>query len=276
MTTLDPDRPWRGFSAPLGPSGAHALYGPPPWEFEGTCVNVSLRVGAAMLAPLVPEPLQVAPDPVVRISVFDFVCDCGLGQGFVQHRPDLAQQAEAVIGIGVVYAGKPGYWPSLLWCTSDAEMAVGREMYGWPQRLGSVSLTRRPLRGWEAGDRATGLVSRGDRAVLSVAVTLERTGQGTMTGDSGSLDSHIGRMPIFTQTTLADPMRPGLIERRLVGIDIANVRVEEVWRGSAAVELVAPETAFLRDATVIEGRWLKMRWTKPYAQNLIAESSAPA
>lgn len=259
---------WRGFSAPLGADGRFALYGPPPWKFEGYAASVSLRLD---LRGLVPPPLEVAEDPVVRLTVLDFVCDCGHGESFAQMHPDLAQQTEAVVGIAVTLDGEPGYWPALLWCSSDAEMAVGREMYGWAQRRGSVSLTREPRRGWRDGDVATALVRRGDRAVFAFTVSLRGTvGDGPASSDPATMTSHIGRLPIFTQTALADPMHPGMVERRMVATDIENVKSGPVWHGPAELDISSPELAFLRGAEVVEGRWHRQSWTKPYAARVVS------
>ena len=268
---------WRGFSAPLAAGGRFSLYGPPPWHFEGYSASVSLRVSADAVRGLVPPQLSVSDDPVVRLSVFEFVCDCGRGRAFVQKHPDLAQQSEAVVGITVTHDGQPAYWPALLWCSSDAEMAVGREMYGWAQRLGSVALTRMPRRGWRDGDVVTALVRRGHRAVFAFSIALAGELEAPpAVADSATMASHLGRLPIYTQTAIADPMRAGVVERRLVATDIEDVKTGPVWHGPAQLDVGAPELAFLSGAEVIEGRWHRASWTKPYASRVVGANEGPA
>jgi hypothetical protein len=53
-----------------------------------------------------------------------------------------------------------GQYCAYLLCTTDAELAVGREFYGWAQKFGAMSLTRRPLAGCQSSDIVTGLVTR--------------------------------------------------------------------------------------------------------------------
>ena len=266
-----------GFSSPIEGGGSHSLYGPPPWHFEGYVASVSLRVDDPRLEELVPAPLRIASEQNVRLTVLDFVCDCGHGETFTQLYPDLAKQSEGVVGIEVEHEGELGYWPPLLWCTSDSEMAIGREMYGWAQRLGSVSLTRKPHKGWQKGDVVTGLVSRGNRAVFEFNIDLVGGPDSSEKSNKPKMmDTHIGNLPVFTQTALADPMQPGVVERRLVVNNIEDVRIGDVWRGSARINVSAPEIDFLNSATVIEGRWHPLSWTKPYPLELVKSTNEPA
>ena len=268
---------WRGFSLPQDATGSLALYGSPPWRFEGVTASVFLAYDAPRAAQLVPPPLKLHGDPVARLSVHDVACDYGLGDAFVQRNPDLSHFGEAVIGFLVEHDGIVGQWCPYLWCTTDAEFAVGREFYGWPQQIGDMCLTRQPFRGWRAGDMVTGIVSRGCRAVFEFAIHLQR---------AGDLPTEIDGLTMFptqsaahqhyTQTALPDPVEPAMVRRRLFRTPMQDVALDHTWSGSAEVRFAAPELGFLEDARPLGGRWSTIAWTKPYPEQLVLEERVPA
>jgi acetoacetate decarboxylase len=258
---------------PSAENGTYVPYGPPPWYFEGYSASIVLKADAESLRRLIPAPLKLYGDPVCRLSVHDMVCDYGLGERFMLAEPDQAQFCEAVFGVMVEYDGIIGHWAPYLWCTTDAELAVGRELYGWQQRLGEMSMTRPPLRrDWRAGDSVVAMVSRGRRHVFSLSISLDGPGDlpETIDGlkvapDAAKANNH------FTQTVLADPVER-LVTQRLVCSSMEKVEVTKVWSGRGHVEVSAPELAFLRDATVLGGRWHELSWIKPWPDRLIGET----
>jgi acetoacetate decarboxylase len=258
-----------GYTAPMSPDGAHALYGPPPWRFEGYSASVLFEVDAGAMRALVPEPLALVGPPTCRLSVHDIICDYGFGKEFAQRNPDQAHYHEAIVGFLTEHHGVLGQWCPYSWCSSDAEFAGGRELYGWPQKLGSMSLTRRPLAGWQTGDIVTGLVTRGNRAVFDIAVTLEREGDVPQETDASFPDQSQASQ-YFTETALPNPMNPGQVERRLLLTAMADMTVGDLWSGSAEVNITAPELAFLRDARILGGRTHEVRWIKPDPTRLIS------
>ncbi len=258
---------------PSAAEGRFAPYGPPPWYFEGHSATVVLRVDRAALKGLVPAPLELHGDPVVRLSVHDMVCDYGLGERFMLEEPDQAQFLEAVVGLIVEYDGTIGHWAPYLWCTTDAELAVGRELFGWQQRLGNMSMTRPPLRrSWKPGDSVRALVSRGQRSVFDFSITLDKNEDMpavvdgvAVAPDAAKANNH------YTQTVLSDPVER-TVTTRLVCSSMDDVRVSNVWSGSATIDTNAPELAFLRDAEVLGGRWHELSWIKPWPDRLIGET----
>ncbi len=268
---------WRGFAAPQSADGRIALYGPPPWTFEGYAASVFLKFDPARVQHLIPSPLKLAGDPVARLSVHDIVCDYGLGLEFVQKNPDQARFGEAVVGFLVEYKGVVGQWCPYLWCTTDAEFAVGREFYGWPQRIGAMSLTRQPFRGWRKGDRVTGVVARGQRSVFAIGITLEhdqdlpdKVRGVTMYPPQAAANQH------YTMTALPDPVTPATVRRRLFRTPMHQVVLQNTWSGSGEVRVTAPELQILSDAEALGGRWSVISWVKPYPEDLLLEEAAPA
>ena len=263
---------WRGFSLPQDSTGELALYGPPPWHFEGVSASIFLSYDSQRAAALVPPPLKLFGDPVARLSVHDLVCDYGLGEEFVQRNPDIALLGEAVVGFLVEHDGVVGQWCPYLWCTTDAEFAVGREFYGWSQQIGEMCLTRKPFRGWRSGDAISGLVSRGNRAVFELEISLDNTGEDPreMFPTQSTANHH------YTQTALPDPVEPEIIRRRLYRTAMQDVEISDTWFGTGQVQIAAPELEFLVDSVPLGGRWSTISWTKPYPDQLVHEEKAEA
>lgn len=243
-----------GASAPLDPTGSASLYGPPPWHFAGCSLTVIARCDAAAVAALIPAPLRPWGEPLVRFSVHWLACDLGFGRAWAQAHPEASQFHEAVVGIAVEDDAGAGYWDPFLWCDSDAELAVGREVYGWPQRQGTIALTRpHAIDGWQAGDRVTGLVSRLGRPVFEARAKLE--GPGELDVPTPAF------VRFFTERALPDPVS-GRVVRELFASEMADMRRSDVWRGDGELDLTAPELAPLRPQAIVGARWNRIAWTK--------------
>lgn len=259
------------FSAPAAFGGRHALYGPPRWHFEGYASRVVARCEPAILAPFVPEPLQIDDEGIVHISAFDLVCDCGLGPDFVLENPDLCQVKEAVVGIMARHNGEPAYWPLFLWTDNDSEIAVGREMYGWQQRRGEISLSRQPFRGWRSGDPVVVRTLRGNRSVFEFRISLRSPVEpASAIAPARPQDSHVGRLYIYTDAVIVHPV-DGSTTRRMVRTGIEDVRISDEWEGTPSLQIHAPELEFLSGATMLSGLWQKISFTKPAATDVVRE-----
>ncbi|MFN0301885.1 MAG: acetoacetate decarboxylase family protein [Burkholderiales bacterium] len=258
MSIPAPNDPLRGFAAPLEPGGQASLYGPPPWRFHGRMLTVFLRADPREFAARIPAPLRGHTDPILRVSSYEMVCDYGFGPAFTARHPELAHFRETGVSLFVDHAGVGGHYCAFIWCDGDAEIAVGREMYGWPQVSGQMWLTRPPHgRSWRAGDEIASLVSRAGRPVLEILATLERPG-----------DVDLG-LPLFqdfyTMTVLPSPERPE-VERRITCTRMLDVQIDDAWSGSANIRFHAPELAWLEHAIVLGARTNLIAWTKPYGK----------
>jgi acetoacetate decarboxylase len=262
----DPAGTAPGFVAAIDPTGQGALYGPPPWRFAGRSLTVIARCEAAALAALLPSPLRLWGEPLLRVSVHALICDLGHGWDWAQAHPEASQFHESVIGIAAEHDGTIGYWDPFLWTDGDAELAVGREMYGWPQRLGSFALTApHPQRGWRAGDRCTGLVSRLGRPVLEVGLRLAASGPLAV-----PQPPFVG---FFVERALPDPATE-TVSRELFLARMREVTPGEAWHGAATLALQAPELAALAPREVLGGQVNTISWVKGGAE-LIARRSVP-
>ncbi|MBL8701372.1 MAG: acetoacetate decarboxylase family protein [Alphaproteobacteria bacterium] len=257
---------WPRFVAARDPSGHGALYGPPPWRFAGRSLTVIARCDAAAVRALLPAPLRPWGEPLVRFSVHSLICDLGHGWDWAQANPAASQLHESVVGIAAEHAGTIGYWDPFLWTDSDAEFAVGREMYGWPQRLGTLALTApHPQRGWTTGDRCAGQVSRLGRAVLDAQVTLAASGP-----LPAPQPPFVG---FFVERALPDPSTETLT-RELFLATMREVKVEGHWHGPATLALHAPELAALAPNEILGGQVNTVSWIKGGA-TLVTRSTEP-
>ena len=246
----------KGFVAPLDPTGQASLYGAPPWRFAGRSITVFARCDAAAVAALVPAPLHPWGAPIVRFSVHELTCDLGFGWAWAQANPHRTRLMECVVGIAVEHDGRIGHWDPFLWTDSDGELAVGREMFGWPQRLGTMAVTTpHPMRGWQAGDVAAARVARLTEPVLSLAVGIGRAGE-----------PDIAQPPFvgfFTERVLPDPAG-GRVRRELFFSTMEEVAIADPWCGAATLVLHAPELLALAPEP-LGGRVNAVAWVKRHS-----------
>ena len=257
----------KGFVAPRDPTGEASLYGPPPWQFAGRSITVLAACDAGGVTALVPSPLVPVPDAPVRFSVHELFCDLGRGWTWAQAHPAELRFREAVVGITVAHEGRIGFWDPFLWTDSDAEMTVGREFYGWPQRLGSIALTApHAIDGWRMGDHAAGLVTRAGETALRLAVAIELPG--ALAIPSPPFEG------FFLERLLPDPVDATRI-RDVLFARMSDVRVHDPWSGPATLALLAPELAVLGTPIPLGGQMHAVAWTKDRAERLFRETMPP-
>ncbi len=249
----------RGFAAPLDPHGRASLYGPPPWHFMGRVITVFVQADPDWIRMHVPAPLKPVAAPIVRVSVYEISCDYGLGEAFIARHPEESTFHEGSVALYVEHEDVAGHYSPYIWCDNDAEIAVGREMYGWPQRLAQFAITRPPhRRSWRAGDVAVGRVSRYGRQLYDLEMTVAR---------AGDVDVGVpGFRHFYTMTVLPSPEAGGGVTRTLVCTAMHDVRIDDVWSGSAQVHFHAPELAGLAGAKPIAARLHDVAWVKPYGK----------
>ena len=257
----------QGFSAPLSPDGTTAAYGPPPWRFCGRSLTVLALCDESAVAALTPAPLRPVGPPVVRFSIHDLVCDLGFGWEFAQRHPERCQFREAVVGLAVTDGESNGYWDPFLWCDGEAEIAVGRELYGWPQREARLSMTApHSQRDWQAGDVCVGKVTRFHEPALALSLEVERPGDVEV-----DLPAFV---TFYTERVLPSPV-DGSIVRELFASNMENPHAANFFTGTAGLTLFAPELLPLAPREILGGRINTISWTKNRSR-LVRRAVAPA
>ena len=257
----------QGFSAPLSPDGTTAAYGPPPWRFCGRSLTVLALCDESAVAALTPAPLRPVGPPVVRFSIHDLVCDLGFGWEFAQRHPERCQFREAVVGLAVTDGESNGYWDPFLWCDGEAEIAVGRELYGWPQREARLSMTApHSQRDWQAGDVCVGKVTRFHEPALALSLEVERPGDVEV-----DLPAFV---TFYTERVLPSPV-DGSIVRELFASNMENPHAANFFTGTAGLTLFAPELLPLAPREILGGRINTISWTKNRSR-LVRRAVVPA
>ena len=258
----------KGFAAPLDPAGTASLYGAGPWRFAGHSATVFARCDAAAVRALLPPPLEPWGEPIVRFSVHWLQCDLGFGGDFAAANPERSQFHEAVVGIAARCGDLVGYWDPFLWCDSDAEIAVGREMFGWPQRAGALALTLpHPQHGRRPGDTVAGRVARLAHSVFSFSVRIAAAGDVDVPAPAFAC--------FFTERVLPDPTDRSVV-RELYASTMADVVVADMFHGPATLSLSAPELLPLAVSEVLGGRVNTVSWTKDKARLVARRVVAPS
>lgn len=238
-------------------------FGVGPWHFEGETLTVFVETEPSVLAPFIPQPLRPAGPPVFRLTVHALRSDCGNGADWAARNPVRSQFHEAVVAFSAEMDGVAGNWDPFMWTEAEAQLSVGREMYGFSMRLGSVAMTRRPaLNGWAAGNIATASASQDGESVFSIGMQFERTGVEASPPPVVSLAS------FYTRRTLPRAEDPACSDIAFYRTTMQDLRLGEVWSGSGEFNIRHPRLQELNRGKVVGARWSSFEMTKPPAELL--------
>ena len=104
-----------------------SLYPDPPYEYRGSNL-VTAAVTGHLPAGVLPEGLDTAPDPMLTAVFADY--------------PDttIGPYREAIVLVGCSWRGAIGLYCPFIYVDSDAAMAAGREVWGFPKKLADIEL----------------------------------------------------------------------------------------------------------------------------------------
>ena len=105
------------------------LFGPPPIEYQdGWTMAITFKTTPEVLRDLVPKPLVPNPQNLmVLINSSLFASDFG-------------QYNEMILAAPVGFEGKPGNYCIYLMLDHDGPIAGGREIWGFPKKLGQIKM----------------------------------------------------------------------------------------------------------------------------------------
>jgi acetoacetate decarboxylase len=117
-----------GFSMP-----AYApLFPKPPYYYKNASLMIFKYVTSESAARMVPDVVELA-DPPTAGLVFASYPSSNLGP-----------YDEVVLFLDVTFKGRPLQYAAFLYVTSDAAMAAGREMGGYPKKIGRIEFLPGP------------------------------------------------------------------------------------------------------------------------------------
>jgi acetoacetate decarboxylase len=134
------------------------LYGTPPFQYrDSQNLLVTFETDPAVLRSLVPQPLTPNADNLMFVSIADFMCS-GFGRYY-----------EAHIFTHVLYKRRLANFSIYLILDNDVAICGGREIWGFPKKLGRLTMSLKD-------DVASGIVERGGMPVIDIAMRMSQFG----------------------------------------------------------------------------------------------------
>ncbi|GGM45621.1 hypothetical protein GCM10012275_15850 [Longimycelium tulufanense] len=153
----------QGFSVPT----AGPLYEKPTHYYRGSRIMLaSYEADTAKVAAYLPDGVTPLDDPV-RITAW------GAEFPFTTYGP----YRESFLFVRVQFQGQPYVYNPLIWVTSDAAMAAGREVWGFPKELADIRVSFEQNQMITTTERPTG------RRIMTLSTTVDRP------ADPGELDN---------------------------------------------------------------------------------------
>ena len=206
MTEKSSSRPaTRSYSMP----GLSGLYGKPPFEYrEAKQLTVEFQTDPRVLRELVPPPLTPNEDAKIFVSSADFLCS-----GFGRY-------LEAHIFTHATFEGRLVNFSIYLVLDNDVAIGAGREIWGFPKKLGRLTLDMKD-------DVVSTSVERGGRTLIDAAVHLAELGTAE---DLGGTPEYIAHRFIPNVSLSAPPDID-----QLTSTTITNVVTHDVYKGGATL-----------------------------------------
>lgn len=242
----------QGFFYPRTPTGQASIIPAPPWYYSGDMLTVEYRTDPALVAALLPPPLEPAPqDPGAVAIIWADWQSCSEG-GAELLDPVRAQYKETLVVVRCTYRGEIFSRCVFIWVDKDFALVRGLHQ-GYPKKLGSIWMTRphpygRAAPRLEAGATIAATLAAADRRLAQAVVTLR-----DVVESPGFVNSH----PMAHHRVV-----PGIAKgapdalNELIRSGAAAVTGGPVWRGDASLELFespTEELAALRVDEIIGG-----------------------
>jgi acetoacetate decarboxylase len=197
--------PRRSFSMPE----LSGLYGKPPFEYrEAKQLTVVFQTDPRVLRELVPPPLVPNEDAMMLLSSSEFV-----STGFGRY-------LEAHLLTHATFEGRLVNFSIYLVLDSDVAIGAGREIWGFPKKLGRLSLDMKD-------DVVSTTVERGGCKIIEAAVQLAELGTEE---DLGGTPEWVTRRFIPNVSLSAPPDID-----QLTSTTLTNVVTHDVYKGGATL-----------------------------------------
>jgi acetoacetate decarboxylase len=107
-------------------------------------LEVTYLTDPEIVAEVLPQPLEVPPEPHVHVRI----CDINIVHGDFVHRERVGW-----FGVDAMWSGKMGEYPLLIPIDLEPALAISREKFGEPKKLAEIELDR-------DGDHVRGSITR--------------------------------------------------------------------------------------------------------------------
>ena len=185
------------------------LYGEPPFEYrEAKQLTVEFQTDPRVLRKLVPPPLTPNKDAKVCVSSADFLCS-GFGRYLEAHIFTHATFQRRLVNFSIY-----------LVLDNDVAIGAGREIWGFPKKLGRLTLDMKD-------DVVSTTVERGGRTIIDAAVHLAELGTEE---DLGGTPEWIARRFIPNVSLSAPPDID-----QLTSTTLTNIVMHDVYKGAATL-----------------------------------------
>lgn len=198
-------KPTHNYSTP----DLSGLYGKPPYEYrDSTMLLIQFQTDPRMLRKLVPAPLTPNKDNYMFVSVAEFMCS-GFGHYYEAHIFTHATFKRRVVNYSIY-----------LILDNDVAIGGGREIWGFPKKLGRLAIDMRD-------DVVTATAERGGRILIDAATHL---------AEFASPDELAGTPEWIARKvvpSVSNDARPDVDQ--LTTTTLTNTAVREVHKGPATL-----------------------------------------
>jgi acetoacetate decarboxylase len=193
------------------------LYSPPPYEYrDGWSQLIIFRSDPAAIAQYVPSPLMAESSGTMTMMISRF-----FASGFGEYH-------EATLCALATFDGRPVNHPLYLALDSDIALGGGREIWGWPKKIGRVALA-------VSDGVVTSTVERGGIELVRAAVEI-----GPLVAPEALADAGMDFVNLKLVPSVKNGARPEVAQ--LIKTSLSNFTAKRVYRGAATVSFGASPT----------------------------------
>ena len=230
-----------GYSMPL----TAPIYNEPPYFYRGGNILLCVyRTKEEILKQIIPQPLKPAGGNLVYAWINDFGTCYGLGP-----------YREAIISVPAEFQGQPGNYMVYLYLDRDTPIAAGREIWGFPKKMGRFSFSKEE----EVESRA---VERGGVEILRVSMQLTKPGTAEAVAGLGAPIYNLKVVPSVKKGAPPDVSQ-------LTANTLENIVVHSVVEGNATVSFgISPADPLylLEPVEIIQGIYCELDFDLTYGE----------
>ena len=200
----------KALASPYSMPALSGLYPKPPYEYrEVSQLLIAFETDSRTLRKLVPSPVSPNKENLMFVSVADFLCS-GFGRYLEAH----------VFTTGT-FKRRPVNFSIYLALDNDVAIGAGREIWGFPKKLGRLNLDL-------VDDVVSSQVERGGRTIIDASMHLERLGEAEDVAGSPEWIAH----RFIPNVSLKAP--PDI--NQLTSTVLTNIEVFDVYKGAGTLK----------------------------------------